>query len=135
MVTPIPIMAKYYSLVPYPEGIFEGMDAISRVTFGIIWERWKLSSYNVLGTAGDCRWYDRDEEEVYCLFNQLELARLVGCSEKTIRRTLIYLHDEKHLIYWRKADYKGVCRYYVEKDVQRYMNSLKQNSRKQASCQ
>lgn len=122
MISPFPIMAKYYSLVPLPQGIFSGLSLLDRAVFGLIWERWKLGSYKLTGGCED--WYDADEEEIYCIWSHDGLARATGTSEKTIRRSLNALRNE-NLIYWKKASYGGVCRYYIERPVQQYMNSLK----------
>lgn len=126
-------MAKYYSLVPLPEGIFEGMSLIDRAVFGLIWERYRLSSYKV--TGGDETWADEQDGSVFCIFSHDELARLIGASEKTIRRSLIALRDEHMLIDWRKASFKGACRYYIERGALDYMASLRtQNNRNVSDC-
>ena len=120
-------MAKYYTLVPLPQGDFEKLSLVDRAVFGMIWERYKLSSYKLLG--GDDRWYDHDRDELFCIFAHEELARLVGVSEKTIRRSLKVLRDEAHMISWEKAGFMGACRYYVSEEARATMHSLKQNSK------
>ena len=125
-------MAKYYSLVPLPHGIFEGMSLIDRAVFGMIWERYKLSSYKVLGGCED--WVDDEDGSVFCIYSHDELARLIGTSEKTIRRSLLCLRDQHHLITWRKASFKGACRYYIEPAASSYMSSLKQDSISVSDC-
>lgn len=127
IISPIPIMAKYYSLVPLPEGIFEGVPLIDRAVFGLIWERYRLSSYKVTGGCDD--WVDEQDGSIFCVFSHDELSRLIGASEKTIRRSLIALRDEHCLIDWRKATYKGACRYYVEQGAREYMASCRQNTK------
>ena len=109
-----------YTIIPNPIGIFEGLDPLSRLAFGLIWDRYRLSSYNVTGTAGDSQWYDYERDEVFCLFNQAELAQMMGCGIRTVKRCLDTLRDAG-LIDWRKADYKGVCRYYVQQYTREYM--------------
>ena len=118
-----PIMAKYYTLVPLPIGAFEGLSPVDRLVWGTIWERWRLSSYNVTGTPGDSPWYDHNVEAVYCVFSHAALAEAVGVNERTIRRSLNAL-QERELLYWRKATYKGTCRYYIPEAVARYMRSI-----------
>ena len=122
-------MAKYYTLVPLPQGMFEPLSLVDRAVFGLIWERHKLGSYKLMGGCDD--WYDHDAEDVFCIFAHDELARLTGTSEKTIRRSLKVLKDAC-MISWRKARFMGANRYYVARDVQRYMNSLQQSSKEPA---
>lgn len=123
-------MAKYYSLLPLPQGKFAGIPLIERAVFGLIWERWKLSSYKL--TGGDDEWYDQDEEEIFCIYAHSELAQLIGVSEKTIRRSLVLLRDKYQMIRWRKAKFMGACRYYVERDVQQELIALQQSNKKAA---
>jgi len=124
-------MAKYYTLVPLPIGKFADWELtlVDRAVFGMIWERWRLSSYKVLGGCED--WYDPYEEDIFCIFAHDELARLIGVSEKTIRRSLETLRT-KRVIRWRKAKFKGANRYYVARDVQQYMNTLRQSNKEPA---
>ena len=93
----------------------------------MIYERWKLGSYKLMGGCDD--WYDYDAEDVFCIYAHDELARLVGVSEKTIRRSLLYLRDQAHMISWRKAKFMGACRYYIARDMQQEMISLKEHSK------
>ena len=113
-------MSRLYTLVPLPEGPFRGLDPVSRMVFGAIWDRYKLSSYNVTGTPGDSPWYDHQTGAVFCVFSHAELAEAVGISERTVRRSLDALRDAGLLI-WRKATYKGACRYYVTEYVRAYL--------------
>ena len=119
-------MAKYYTLVPLPQGRFAELSLLDRAVFGLIWERWKLGSYKLLGGCED--WYDPAEEDIFCIFAHDELARLVGASEKTIRRSLETLRA-KRMISWRKAKFMGANRYYVSRDVQQYMSSLRKSNK------
>lgn len=119
-------MAKYYTLVPLPQGRFAELSLLDRAVFGLIWERWKLGSYKLLGGCDD--WYDHDEEDVFCIYAHNELSRLVGASEKTIRRSLETLRTKK-MITWRKAKFMGANRYYVARDVQQYMSSLRKSNK------
>lgn len=129
---PLPIMAKYYSLVPLPEGIFRDVPLMDRAVFGLIWERYKLSSYKVAGGCED--WVDDQDGSVFCIFSHEELARLIGASEKTIRRSLNTLRNKYYLIDWRKASFKGACRYYVEQGAREYMASCRQDNRQAGDC-
>jgi len=102
------------------------LSLLDRAVFGLIWERWKLGSYKLIGGCDD--WYDPIEEDVFCIFAHDELARLVGASEKTIRRSLETLRT-KSMISWRKAKFMGANRYYVARDVQQYMSSLRKSNK------
>lgn len=122
-------MANYYTLVPHPVGPFAALGPVERVVWGTIWERFRLSEYHV--TGGKDSWYDYDEDAIYCIYGQRELAAQVGVSERTIRRALDNLY-EACLIDWRKADYKGACRYYFPRQVREYMAALRKDSRQDA---
>lgn len=131
MMTPHPIMAKYYLLVPLAEGIFEGMPLMERAVFGALWERYKLSAYKTMGGCMD--WVDKQDGSIFCVYTHDELARVIGASEKTIRRSLVALRDE-HFIDWRKASYKGACRYYIEAGVCEYMARQKHDNTTVSDC-
>ena len=131
--SPIPIMAKYFTLVPLPEDIFSEVSLVDRVVFVLIWERYKLSSYKV--TGGSDEWVDDLDGSIFCIFSHDELARKAGVSEKTVRRSLVALRDEHGLIDWRKASFKGACRYYVEKTAREYMTACAQDNRKEQDSQ
>lgn len=113
-------MSRLYTPVPTANGPFAGIDPVARMTFGLIWDRYKLSSYHVTGAAGDCPWYDQAMDAVYCVYGQAELAAEVGVSERTIRRALDTLR-EAGLLIWRKATYKGSCRYYIPEHTRQYL--------------
>ena len=105
-------MAQKYTLVPLAQGPFIGIDPLARMAFGLIWDRYKVSSYNFIGAESESPWYDKTMDDVFCVYDQDELAREIGCSVRTVRRCLKDL-NEAHLLYWRKATYKGACRYFV----------------------
>ena len=111
-----------YTIIPNPTGVFEGIDALARLTFGLIWDRYRLSSYNVTGAAEDSKWYDYRRDEIFCLYSQADLPEQMGCGVRTVKRCLDDL-KAAGLIDWRKADYKGVCRYYVSEYTREYMYS------------
>ena len=115
---------RIYTLTPLPIEIFKGYSALARIAFGIIWERYRLSMHNYdsnQGAASD-QWYDQNEQRVYCTFNQLELANLVGCSERSIRNVLNELRRDAY-IETKKAKYGGSLRVFVHPSVARYMLS------------
>ncbi|MED9821082.1 MAG: hypothetical protein U0J65_03520 [Christensenellales bacterium] len=121
-------MAKYYSLLPLPIGKFaeEDLSLVDRAVFGMIYDRWRLSSYNV--TGGRETWYDYDVDDVYCIFAHDELARMIGVSEKTIRRSLTVLKT-KGWIYWTKREYMGANRYFISRHIQEYISTLRKDSK------
>ena len=127
-------MAKYYSLLPLPLGKFaeEDLTLLDRAVFGMIYDRWRLSCYNATGSAEyETPWYDEVREEFYCIFAHDELARLVGVSEKTIRRSLETLR-KKGWIDWVKREYMGANRYFIRKRIQEYMSTLRKDSKEAA---
>ena len=97
-------------LVPLPTGIFSDYDLTTRAVIGALYNRLRLSSYNL--TGGDETWYDDQEGRAYCVYTHDELARMIGVGERTIRRSLALLQADG-LVWWRKATYKGANRYYV----------------------
>lgn len=124
-------MAKYYTLLPLPQGIFaeDELGLVDRAVFGMIYDRWRLSCYNAAGSSDyETPWYDEIREEFYCIFAHDELSRHVGVSEKTIRRSLDTLR-KKGYIDWVKRDYMGANRYFIRKRVQDYMALLRKDSK------
>lgn len=102
------------------KGPFSGLDPTARLVFGLIWDRYKLSSFHVAGAAGESPWYDYQRDEVFCIYSQEELADQAGVSERTVRRALETLRC-KALIEWRKATYKGSNRYYITESTRRFL--------------
>ena len=117
-------MAQIYQLVPLPQGIFAGMDLVTRAVVGLLHDRIRLSNYNLIGDPAGSQWYDTVEERVYCIFTHAELATSLGVSESTIRRSLTILHKD-NLVWWRKATYKGANRYFLHDGI---MNALRSSS-------
>lgn len=107
-------MAQKYMLVPLPCGIFKDYDLVTRAVIGALYDRTRVSSYNL--TGGDERYYDRDEGKVFCVFTHDELGEQLGVSEKTVRRSLNRLKEDG-FIWWRKATYKGANRYYLHHGI------------------
>ena len=124
-------MARYYALVPLPIGRFaeDNLSLVDRAVFGLIYDRWRLSNYTAAGSSEyETPWYDEVREQFYCIFAHNELSRLVGVSEKTIRRSLDTL-NQKGYLYWAKRDYMGANRYYITETMQNYMWLQRQNSK------
>ena len=113
---PHPIMAQKYMLVPLAEGIFKDYDLITRAVIGALYDRIRLSNYNLIGDPTGTKWYDPQEQRVYCVFSHAELAEQIGVGERTVRRSLKLLHDDG-LIWWRKAAYKAANRYFLDESI------------------
>lgn len=111
---------RKYTIVPLPVGIFTGITPLSRMCFGFIWDRYRVSGYNVAGTAGASRWVDDETRDVFCLYSHRELAADMGASERTVRRCLDELRDAG-LIWWKRDGYQGPCRFFVHEGVAAYM--------------
>ena len=103
---PHPIMANKYTIVPTAEYPFDRTDALSRYCFGLIFDRWKLS-------ARADTWQNWcDENGIYCVYDQKELAKALGITLPTVRRCLEQLEREE-LIKRERTDKRGACRYYT----------------------
>lgn len=107
-------MAQKYMLVPLANGIFAEYDLVTRAVIGALYDRMKISEYNLLG--GDERYYDRIEQRVFCVYTHDELAAQIGVSEKTVRRSLERLKKDA-LIWWYKATYRGANRYFLSHGI------------------
>lgn len=106
IISPIPIMANRYTIVPSAEYPFDRCDALSRYVFGLIYDRWKLSTR----TENRARW--TDENGIYCVFDQSDIAKELGITLPTVRRCLNQLEDEK-VIKRERTGKRGACRYYT----------------------
>lgn len=113
-------MAQKYMLVPLADDIFAKYDLVTRAVIGALYNRYKLSCYQVSG--GNDHYVDDFSEEIYCIYSHRELVRLIGVSEKTIRRSLDRLKDDR-LIWWRKDRYGGANRYFLDDLIIRYMRT------------
>ena len=106
MMFPHPIMATKYTIVPWASYPFDRCGPLSRYCFGLIYDRWKLS-------ARADTWHKWvDENGIYCLYDQKELAHDLGVTLPTIRRCLDELEAEKCLKRERNGK-RGACRYYI----------------------
>lgn len=109
-------MAQKYMLIPLPQGIFRNYDLTTRAVIGALYDRIRLSNYNLIGDPEGRKFYDEQEERVFCVFTHDELGRQLGVSEKTVRRSLKLLHDDG-LVWWRKAAYKAANRYFLHEAI------------------
>lgn len=111
-------MAQKYMLIPLPQGLFEPYDLNTRAVIGALYDRVRLSNYNLIGDPAGCKWYDQQEGRVFCIFTHDELARQLGVSEKTVRRCLKTLYDDG-LVWWRKATFRSANRYFLHEGITR----------------
>lgn len=105
-------MAQLYQLIPLPQGIFAKLSLIDRALFGLVYDRMKLSVNNHLSSTDGLSFYDVDEEEVYCVYSQTELALTLGVSERTVRRSVSSLVDGGFLR-TKKVRYQDANRYFI----------------------
>lgn len=77
-------MAQVYQLIPLPQGPFAKLSLLERALYGLLYDRCKMSVNNMLN--GNGRFYDEHLEEVYCVYNQNDLAKTLGVSVRTVRR-------------------------------------------------
>lgn len=109
-------MAQKYMLIPLAEGLFCGYDLVTRAVIGALYDRIRLSNYNLIGDAAGSKWFDHQEQRVYCVYTHAELAAQIGVSERTVRRCLAALYDDG-LVWWRKAAYKAANRYFLHERI------------------
>lgn len=109
-------MAQKYMLIPLAEGLFCGYDLVTRAVIGALYDRIRLSNYNLIGDAAGSKWFDPVEKKVYCVFTHAELAAQIGVSERTVRRSLATLEADG-LVWWRKAAYKAANRYFLHERI------------------
>lgn len=109
-------MAQKYMLVPLPNGLFRGYDLTTRAVIGALYDRIRLSNYNLIGDPAGSKFFDQQEQRVFCVFSHDELGRQLGVSEKTIRRSLKLLEADG-LVWWRKAAYKAANRYFLHESI------------------
>ena len=102
---------QLYQLIPLPQGIFADLSLLERATFGLLYDRMKLSVNNHLNSDGSA-FYDEQEEMVYCIYSQRALSEMLGVSVRTVRRALAVL-IEKRLIISKKTRFQDANRYYI----------------------
>lgn len=92
-----------YHVCPLPAGLFQGLSLTARCTFGLLYDRTKLSNYNTVG--GSTRWVD--EDGVYCIYRVEELADNLGVSKRTVLKALEELRSAG--LIWAKRKAFGSC--------------------------
>ena len=99
-------MTISYTTVPKAVYPFDTCDALTRYTFGLILDRWKLSAREETWR----KWYD--DHGCYCVYDRKELAAELGVTQPTLRRCLDKLIEE-NLIEVERAEKFGAYRYYL----------------------
>mgnify|MGYP000936835849 CR=1 FL=1 len=105
-------MAQLYQLIPLPQGIFADLSLLERATFGLLYDRMKLSVFLACGNQDMYAFYDDQEEMVYCIYTQQALSETLGVSVRTVRRALAVLVDKK-LVISKKTRFQDANRYYI----------------------
>ena len=112
-------MAQVYQLIPLPQGPFAELTLTERALYGLLYDRCKMSVNNML--SGNERFYDEHLEEVYCVYNQNDLAKALGVSIRTVRRATCVLVDNK-LISVTKSRFQDCNRYYLPYYIRQWLN-------------
>lgn len=113
-------MAQLYQLVPLPQGPFANLSLLERALYGLLYDRCKMSVNNMLN--GNGRFYDEHLEEVYCVYNQNDLAKTLGVSVRTVRRATASLVDNK-LISVTKSRFQDCNRYYLPYYIRQWLQT------------
>lgn len=108
-------MSSRFTLVPRAEGPFRGLDLTSRCTFGLLYDRCKLSATpkNILSFT--------DEHGTFCVYERADLAQELGITLPTLRKAIKSLVDADVLIA-RRAGVGAAWRYYLTDNALRYLD-------------
>lgn len=107
-------MSLVYTLVPRPIGDFAHLDALTRYCFGLIWDRWKLSS------RPENRPRFTDRFGIYCVFERSAIAGEMGVTLPTVRRCIDALISA-NLVYARRTGSGATYRYYISERAYDHM--------------
>lgn len=99
-------MGSIYTLIPRPIYDFASQDALSRYTFGLLWDRWRLSCK----TENIARFSDKFG--TYCVYEREALAAEMGVTLPTVRRCINSLVNA-NLICARRTGVGATFRYYI----------------------
>lgn len=110
-------MAVNYTIVPRRVFPFEGLDAMTRYAFGLIYDRYRLSSREETKE----RW--KDEHGVYCVFDRQDLADELGVSLPTLRRCMESMVKAGVLVMRRNGPH-AAWRYYPTSSAKAAMGKL-----------
>lgn len=108
-------MSTKYTLVPREEGVFLGVDLMSRNVFGLIYDRWKLSNRFENMDAFT------DAQGTYCVYDRADLAADLGVSLPTVRKAIKFLID-KGLLRAKRAGPCAAWRYYITMTALYYLD-------------
>ena len=133
-------------MIPAAAGPFKEIDPVARIAFGLIFDRWclsmnteeersasgqtpKFSALKVVDLYEDSgrerlKGVVKETLKTYCVYSQPDLARDIGCGERTARRAIETLRDAGLLEYDREG-YNGANRYYIKWRLYRYFHPLK----------
>lgn len=117
---------RKWALIPAPDGPFAALDLTARAVFGLVWDRWRLSSAAAL--KGDERFValappdGADCDGVFACYRQAELAAQLGVSERTVRRALDEL-ERLGLVYRGRKEYGGSMRLHVGRAAFRWLKT------------
>lgn len=110
-------MAINYTIVPRRVFPFEGLDAMTRYAFGLIYDRYRLSSREETKE----RW--TDDHGIYCVFDRQELADELGISLPTLRRCMDAMVKAGVLVMRRNGPH-AAWRYYPTTSAKAAMGKL-----------
>ncbi len=110
-------MAVNYTIVPRRVFPFEGLDALTRYAFGLIYDRYRLSRREETRE----RW--KDEHGIYCVFDRQELADELGVSLPTLRRSMDAMVKAGVLVMRRNGPH-AAWRYYPTVSAQAAMGAM-----------
>lgn len=110
-------MAVNYTIVPRRVFPFEGLDAMTRYTFGLIYDRYRLSAREETRE----RW--TDEHGTYCVFDRQDLADELGVSLPTLRRCMDAMVKAGVLVMRRNGPH-AAWRYYPTSSAKAAMGAL-----------
>lgn len=107
-------MSSIYTLIPRPIYDFAHLDALTRYTFGLIYDRWTLSYRK------ENRARFTDDKGIFCYYERKALAAEMGISLPTLRRCINALEDA-HLIIYRRYGLGAPWRYYITERARDHM--------------
>ena len=131
-------MAKW-NMIPSAEGPFKDLDVMARYCFGLLYNRYQLSSQK--HDQGNARFSEVREVRlcdafpfrpglrndtsvvsmafVFCVYTQSDLAREMGCTDRTVRRCLDDLR-RVGVIETKRDGHNGALRFFFPPVVYNY---------------
>ena len=131
-------MAKW-NMIPSAEGPFKDLDVMARYCFGLLYNRYQLSQQK--SEEGSTRFSEIREVRVcdafpgrlrtrydtsmislsyvFCIYTQGDLAREMGCTDRTVRRCLEDLR-RAGVIETKREGYNGALRFFFPPVVYEY---------------